>query len=752
MKRILQGAAAVVALILVGLVGLWVIFGEGQKPVRGELTGPALPAESIAARRAARTEAAGEARASTEILFGDFHVHTTFSADAFMGALPLLGGEGVHPPADACDYARYCSQLDLFALTDHAEMLTPRMWAETRQAVRDCNAQDTSDDPDLFAFTGFEWSQVGITPEEHYGHKNVIFRHTDDEHLPTRAIGSVGLASSAMNNPGNIGAMLMQPVYDFSERQVYLDFGTFMIENARLDSCPDGVASPDITGECKESAPTPADLFRKLDEWGFDAQVIPHGTTWGYYTPPGYTWDKQLDPDNDHERQRLFEIYSGHGNSEEFNDLQHVITNDDGTYSCPVPIEGFEPCCHRAGVLIMERCTEAGQSAEECERRAAEARHNYANAGSAGHATVPGADVTDWNNCGQCTDCWQPAFNSRPRSSAQYALARGHFEEGEDPRHVTWGFIGSSDNHTARAGTGYKDYARLKNTDAGGFIDEERRDELFGFPPDPVAQSRPRESFDELPPMALFDLERQASFFTTGGLVAVHARERARDGIWEALEARRTYATSGDRILLWFDMVQGEETHAMGSAVSVGTAPRFRVRAVGAFEQQPGCPPDRISAIGEARIERLCLGECYNPGDARRRIERIEVIRIRPQLSDDEPIASLIDDVWRTIPCPAEGACEVEFEDPDFVAGERDALYYVRAIQEATPGINAGGLRCDENDQNCVPCYDDLRTPRDDDCLADQNERAWSSPIYVSFDASLDPPPEPEAPAEGEAW
>lgn len=39
MKRILQGGAAVVALILVGLVGLWVVYGGGQKPVRGELAG-----------------------------------------------------------------------------------------------------------------------------------------------------------------------------------------------------------------------------------------------------------------------------------------------------------------------------------------------------------------------------------------------------------------------------------------------------------------------------------------------------------------------------------------------------------------------------------------------------------------------------------------------------------------------------------------------------------------------------------------
>ena len=49
-----------------------------------------------------------------QILFGDLHVHTTFSQDAFLFSLPMLQGEGVHPPADACTFARFCSSLDFF--------------------------------------------------------------------------------------------------------------------------------------------------------------------------------------------------------------------------------------------------------------------------------------------------------------------------------------------------------------------------------------------------------------------------------------------------------------------------------------------------------------------------------------------------------------------------------------------------------------------------------------------------------------
>jgi hypothetical protein len=111
-------------------------------------------------------------------------------------------------------------------------------------------------------------------------------------------------------------------------------------------------------------------------------------------------------------------------------------------------------------------------------------------------------------------------------------------------------------------------------------------------------------------------------------------------------------------------------------------------------------------------------------------------VRILPQTKPDEPIASLVSDPWRTFACPpSDAGCKVEFEDPDFVTGARDATYYVRAIEEASPAINAGGLRCEKGPKGeCLkahPCYGDYRTDFKDDCLAPNEERAWSSPIFV---------------------
>jgi hypothetical protein len=176
----------------------------------------------------------------------------------------------------------------------------------------------------------------------------------------------------------------------------------------------------------------------------------------------------------------------------------------------------------------------------------------------------------------------------------------------------------------------------------------------------------------------------------------------------------------------------------MGSEVSVDEAPRFEVMALGAFEQKPGCPADSLAGLSADRLDHLCRGECYNPGDVRKRIDRIEVVRIRPQRVAGEPIDELIDDPWQVHACPRGGhGCQVSFTDPDFASAGRDAVYYVRAIEEASPTVNGGGLRCTRDEAgDCIeidPCRADEPTAYEDDCLTAVEERAWSSPIFVDY-------------------
>lgn len=722
-KRVLL--ALVIVLVLVVAV-LWAVLGGGNQQVDGTVTPEPLSSEIVAARDRDATAEQGR------ILFGDFHVHTTLSVDAFQWSLPLMGGEGVHPPADACDFARFCSQLDFYALTDHAEALTPRTWEMVRESIRQCNAVDTSEQPDLVAFTGFEWTQIGLTPETHYGHKNVIFKETADDQLPARQIAAPGLASRAFTDFKTLLVNAQIPFKAFPDTQPYNDVGVHVREIASVPKCPEGVPSPELPSDCREFANTPEDLFRKLDEWNLDAMVIPHGTTWGFYTPRGYLWDKQLSAAlNDPRWQRNVEVFSGHGNSEEYRSYRAVIDTPDGP-ACPEPSDTYEACCWRAGEIVRRRCEDPTSS--ECTANVEAARVNYLNAGTAGHLTIPDATLDDWGECGQCTDCFEPSFLARPGGSVQYILARGNFDDDAEPRHATYGFIASSDNHSARPGTGYKEVDRRKMTDARGPVNEEWERMLFGVPKKSLESIKlTRQDILDKPPFQTVWLERQASFFLTGGLVAVHAPTRTREAIWQAVQDRKVYGTSGDRILLWFDMVNASENPLpMGSELPFVGTPKFSVRAVGSFAQQPGCPKQVVDALGAERIEHVCAGECYFPSDERRRITRIEVIRIRRQESESESVDDLIDDPWLSIPCPEDGdVCEVEFEDPDYATEGREQLYYVRAIQEPTPSINAGALRC--NDQGkCDPCFGGYKTDWADDCLTMAEERAWSSPIYLT--------------------
>ncbi len=141
-----------------------------------------------------------------QILFGDMHVHSTYSSDAFLFTLPLMNGSrGAFPPADACDYARYISQLDFYWITDHAEAYTPQHWQDSVKAIRQCNAvSGDPKNPDLVAFVGWEWTQMGATAKDHYGHHNVFFRDTEPDKIPSRPIAAAGEAAGLRGAVGRI--------------------------------------------------------------------------------------------------------------------------------------------------------------------------------------------------------------------------------------------------------------------------------------------------------------------------------------------------------------------------------------------------------------------------------------------------------------------------------------------------------------------------------------------------------------------
>ena len=750
MKRFARIALLVALLVPASaLLGLWILSEGwgGKRELPGKPVPVAQPQDAVAQR---------EARQS-QILFGDLHVHTTYSADAFVFSLPLLQGEGAHPPADACDYARHCAQLDFWSINDHAENMTPWQWEQTREAIRACNAvAGDPQDPDLVAFLGWEWTQSAPPPalvsgsgREHYGHKNVILLDTAEGRVPPRPIGAG--AGDVFNLPMPSGVWIAVRAAlaagDLPHPQRALDFNRFAREVRETPVCEGELLELSLPRECREGAETPAELFARLEEWSFPSLVIPHGTSWGIHAPPGASIADQLAPGlHDPGRQRLFEVYSGHGSSEVYRDLRDRSLDALGREYCAPPQSGYLPCCWQAGELIRARCGDVEESI--CERRVQDARRWFLDAPSpAGFGVVPGSQPEEWLECGQLADGFLPAYDYRPGMSAQYALAARNPESGDEAGAFRFGLIGSSDNHKARAGSGYKEMARKAFGDAYGL-----RDDWHSWVSDePEARSpEPRHPSELQIRLADPGTERSASYYYTAGLVGVHAEGRDRRSIFDALEARHAYGTSGPRILLWFDVEAANGERApMGSEVFVGRGdpvPHFRVRAVGAFEQRPGCPDFAREALGAERLTRLCLDECYHPSDERLYIERIEVVRILPQVSGREPIGPRIQDPWRSFDCPpSPEGCTVEFEDPDS-RSQSEVLYYVRALQEPSPAVNGDPMRCTRDARGrcerasvCPASGPDFDAG--DDCLSPVQERAWSSPIWLRTRSGSESPP-----------
>ena len=719
-----------------GFVYLVAIGSLGSYEGPGEISNTSTPKEIVSSRIQNQLDDKNKVGINNKklILFGDLHVHTTYSSDAFLFSLPLMAGEGTHPPADACDFARYCSSLDFWSNTDHAEDLTPQDWQEIKDTVRQCNQVSGEGQQDTIAFLGWEWTQVGGFGEQHYGHKNIILKDLEDNRIPARPIAAPQLGFANMPFPAKFGLSSLRA---FDGR--VQDLMTYARDGATTP-CESGVSVRDLPNDCREYADNPGVLFDKLNEWGHEAVVIPHGTAWGAYTPPESDWKKQLTEEfHDPNYQTLIEVYSGHGNSELHRNWRSTLYDENGLAICPSPSENYLPACWQAGVIIEERCLKEGESKRECDKRAKEARQNYADAGNAGQATVYNEDPTEWLDANQCQDCFLPTFNMKPKGSAQYILALRNFDPKDTVERFKFGFIGSSDTHSARAGNGYKDIKRMDYTDAAG--PTESAGFIFGFNEGEgtYAKSTPKTYTSETISGGPVEIDRIMSYFYTGGLIATHSDEKSRDSIWRSIKNKEVYATSGPRILLWFDLINSDEgLLPMGSETELDKNPRFIARAMGSLEQKPGCPDYAVNSLGKERIQHLCKNECYNPSDIRREIDRIEIIKIIPQQYEGEKLDDLILDPWKSFQCSGSEECFITFSDTDFEAQQRDALYYARAIEKESKIVNAGNLRCDlDAFGQCKEvniCYGSpLQNPREEDCLENGEERAWSSPIFVDY-------------------
>ena len=124
------------SVVIIALIGGWFTFSFlaenghlGSERDRGIIQGAAVPDDIVLARQTAESSVAPTPDRK-QIMFGDLHVHTTYSTDAFLWSLPLYQGKGLHPLADAW----ICAWLfGFWAITDHAEASIPERWENAKQ-------------------------------------------------------------------------------------------------------------------------------------------------------------------------------------------------------------------------------------------------------------------------------------------------------------------------------------------------------------------------------------------------------------------------------------------------------------------------------------------------------------------------------------------------------------------------------------------------------------------------------------------
>jgi hypothetical protein len=218
-----------------------------------------------------------------------------------------------------------------------------------------------------------------------------------------------------------------------------------------------------------------------------------------------------------------------------------------------------------------------------------------------------------------------------------------------------------------------------------------------------------------------------------GGLAGVWAVENTRDALFDSMQQREAYATSGSRIRLRFFAGDGYTKQMLDSPrgiasgytrgvpmggqlnVSVGAQPTFMARA----EMDPMTVPlDRLQVI-KGWID---SGQSYE--------KIVDVACSDGRVPDDQgQCGDLVApvDLANCQPASDRGATELSavWMDPDYDSA-LDAFYYVRVLEIPTCRWST---------------YDALRLGREPAAIVwpSHAERAWSSPIWLTAPPTAEP-------------
>ncbi len=314
-----------------------------------------------------------------------------------------------------------------------------------------------------------------------------------------------------------------------------------------------------------------------------------------------------------------------------------------------------------------------------------------------------------------------PLANFPRRNMVRNTLKDGlRFDQSLGVNPFRLGFVGGTDTHNGTPGATEED----NFSGHRGGADATGPRQLSG---DPIGGSQVR--------------------FSPGGLAVVWAEENSRDALFEAMQRRETYATSGTRPVLRFfgGKLKGVRCHdpafvadsyktgaPMGSeigAVRGRSSPRFAVLAA----KDPGAAGSPGTDLQRVQIVK---GWVDAQGDTHERVYEV---------AGDPANGAGVDPTSCEPVGPGSSELCAIWRDPDFDRNEH-AFYYARAIENPTcrwstrvcKSLGVDPLAADCEAQAAIAGdFENCCLDADNDSFAQPviQERAWSSPIWYRPEA-----------------